>query len=723
MKIFFTFVFCFCFLLAGENKQILLLHSYNKGLKWSDGISDGVASVFASHPFYELSTEYMDSKKIDTPEYFAALLKLYRQKFATRAYDALIVCDNYAYEFILEHHQELFNDTPIIFCGVENFDPTKIPSSLKKITTGVVEYKDIDKNLALIKKIVPDIKSLYIISDNSFSSLAIKDQILSSAKEFRKSFDIIFDNDIDMDALLPKINALPKPSTVLFTSLYKDKYGAYIPYQRLREVFERSIYPVFAINKIHLGEGIVGGVMINPNEQGVNAARAAVQIIEGKSPADIAIKQPIGNYYFDYAILDKYNIEVNDLPLGSVIVNKPKDFFEQNRNLIDSLFIVFPFLVVLIIILIVNIYKRISLEIELEEQSKLDQVLLSNIQSAIFWRSKENILIGCNDALAQMLGRSKESIINQKIKDIMPELNSILNQYDKFVSEIEIQLKKTAKEPTDVLIRRKQYFNKDNEEAGVVTIISDITAIKKLQIRRKKDEQFMIQRSKLSEIGEMITSIAHQWKMPLIEISAIAQELQYKRKKRDISQGDADLFVRDIMTQISYMTTTIDDFRSFIKPSSHKSYFSINKAINELLHVIEHSIKYNYIEIEIIYENDEEYTIFGYPNEFKQSLLNIINNAKDSIIAKRKNQAFDGKITLHVERKNGAICIGIKDNGLGIPTAKLESIFEPFVSTKEGGDGFGLYMVRLIIDDKMGGKIRAVECENGAHIAICLGKI
>lgn len=65
-------------------------------------------------------------------------------------------------------------------------------------------------------------------------------------------------------------------------------------------------------------------------------------------------------------------------------------------------------------------------------------------------------------------------------------------------------------------------------------------------------------------------------------------------------------------------------------------------------------------------------------------------------------------------------CLSIKDNGIGINKDKLEKIFEPFYSTKQNGDGFGLYMVRLIIEDKMDGKIDAIYNQDGAKFLICL---
>ena len=656
---------------AQSPKEILLLHSYNKGLKWTDGISDGVSSVFKNYPQYEITTEYMDSKKIDTDEYFSALLTLYKKKFSKREYKVVIVADNYAFEFVLKHHEELFHNVPVIFCGVENFNKKNLSLAEQYLVAGVIEYKRINKNIELIKTIVPNIKTLYIISDNSFSSQAIRKQILESVEIYKKDFKIIYDNSIDLLTLQSKLDSLPKPSAILFTSLYKDRYGEYIPYQRLRELFYSSKYPIFALNKIHLGEGVLGGVMINPHEQGLQAAEKAIEIIKGKTPLQIKVSTPASHSYFDDNILKKFNLTAKDVPLGATIINQPKDFFENNRKLIDSLFLTLPLLILLIIILVLNILKRVSLEVTLVEQNKLDKVLLNNIKSAIFWKSKDDILLGCNDSLCHILSLTKEDIIGKHIREVIPELCQKVNNFSDFIDEFETTLNHTAKKPINVLIRRKNYLDKNDKEAGVVTVISDITELKKLEIQKNKDEQFLIQRSKLSEIGEMITSIAHQWKTPLVEISAIAQELQYKRKKTAISQKDTDEFVDDIMTQVGYMTNTIDDFRNFIKPSTVKSDFSVNKAIEELLHVIEHNIKYNYIEMDISYKNRQEYFIFGYQNEFKQSILNVINNAKDSIIKRKESESIDGKISLHVECCEDSVCISIKDNGLGIEEKNL----------------------------------------------------
>ncbi|RWS48533.1 histidine kinase [Arcobacter venerupis] len=719
MKLIIFFILFMSSLYSSSNNEILLLHSYNNGLKWSDNITKGIQDILDKYPEYELTIESMDSKKIDTNDYFDNLLSLYKKKFSNRKYAVVITADNYAFEFALSHHEDIFNNSPIVFCGVENFNEKIIPTNQKKYVTGVVEYKEIEKNINLISKTIKDLNTLYIISDESFSSEAIKNQILEEIHKFKNKFKIIFDNQIDIDTISEKINSLPPNSAVLFTSLYRDKNNKYIPYSQLRTLFKSSKYPVFATNKIHLNEGVIGGIVVDPFEQGFLAAQKTIEILDGKEPYLIPISKPVSKYYFDYNVLEKFNLNSSSIPLLATVLNKPKNFFEENREFIDSTFILIPLFILLIIGLIVNITKRIGLEIKLIEQNKLDSVLLNNIKGAVYWKSNDNKILGCNDSLCRLLDLSKENIIGYDIKKVIPELFEKVNDENEFVEEMETILNFKHRK-VDALIRRRKYFNKNNEEAGVVTIVSDLTQLKKLENQRKKNEQFIIQRSKLSEIGEMMTSIAHQWKAPLIEISTIAQELLYKKNKKEFTKEDNQEFVNEIMTQVQYMTKTIDDFRSFIKPSLIKSEFDVNSAMDELLRVVEHNIKYNYIKIEVSYEDNKRFNIYGYPNEFKQTILSIINNSRDSILKRRQTEEFEGLITIEIKSQDNKTILSIKDNGIGIKEENLERIFEPFFTSKKNGDGFGLYMVKLIIEDKMNGKIEAIKCHTGANILISL---
>jgi len=720
MRIVVLLVFCFASLLwASYDKEILLLQSYNKGLKWTDGISLGVESVFKDYPEYEITTEYMDSKKIDSPEYFQTVLELYRKKFTGRRYEVVIVADNFAFEFALEHGSTLFPNTPIVFCGVENFDPMQLQIHQAAYkTTGIVEYKEVDKTFELIETLVPNLQKVYIISDKAYSSRRIKEQIFQAKEKYLERFEIIYDNDILLETLPQKLAQLPVRSAVLFTSLYRDTREIYVPYAKLKSFFKETQLPIFALTSIHLDEGVVGGIMVDPFTQGSEAAKKALEILGGISPMDIPITTPQAQPMFDMNMLTKHALLTEALPKNSIIINMPLGFLERNRELVNSVFTLSPLLLFFTIALLFGLYKKTVLEEQMRAQNELDSVLLNTIQSAIFWRSHEGILLGCNRALCTLLNKPKKELIGHHITQIMPNLKDFMREEEgSFKTDIELSYVDIDGKKRDLMIRRKRF------ERGVVTIMTDVTEKRKIELEYKRHEQFVLQRSKQSEVGEMLASIAHQWKTPLIEISAIAQSLVYARKKHAITQEEAKAFSMEIMEQVSYMTQTIDDFRAFIKPSTKPVVFCVKDAIEDILKILNHTLKYNYIT-SIFTCKDEDIALqtYGYPNEFKQTLLNIINNAKDAIIKQRIAGKKAGQITITLSQTAHNAILGIEDDGGGMDPESLPHVFDPFYSTKEHGDGFGLYMAKLIIEDKMQGRILASNTDKGAKISIHLAK-
>ena len=104
-------------------------------------------------------------------------------------------------------------------------------------------------------------------------------------------------------------------------------------------------------------------------------------------------------------------------------------------------------------------------------------------------------------------------------------------------------------------------------------------------------------------------------------------------------------------------------------------------------------------------EDKEELLIYGYENEFKQVLLNLINNAKNKIVEKKSDDKFN--LTINVRKRPSYTTIEIIDDGGNIDGEIIDKIFETYFTTKKDGTGFGLYMAKVIIEDKMNGIISA----------------
>ena len=175
------------------------------------------------------------------------------------------------------------------------------------------------------------------------------------------------------------------------------------------------------------------------------------------------------------------------------------------------------------------------------------------------------------------------------------------------------------------------------------------------------------------------------------------------------------------MVQVKYMTETINNFQKFIMPSTQKVVFDINESVEQILEIIQHNIKYNYINVDINVQAKTDLMILGYKNELMQTLLNIINNAKDSIIKRKsKEKTMQGKIKINIKNVQNKVQIEIEDNGGGIPQKYIDQIFQPYFTTKKDGHGIGLYMAKLIIEDKIGGTINVSNTEIGAKFTIQL---
>ncbi len=243
---------------------------------------------------------------------------------------------------------------------------------------------------------------------------------------------------------------------------------------------------------------------------------------------------------------------------------------------------------------------------------------------------------------------------------------------------------------------------------------------------REKDKH-ILQQSRLAQMGEMISMIAHQWRQPLGSISAVAASIRLKVSldRLDTSSEEAKeqskAFLLDSMGRIEsyvqFLTHTIDDFRNFFKPDKQKERVSLSRLVNRTLDIIGKALEINTIAIKVDVQSTHE--ILTYASEVTQVILNILKNAEDVI--KERHIKYP-HIFIHIEEQEDWHVLSIEDNAGGIPPHILPYIFEPYFSTKseKNGSGLGLYMSKTIIEEHCGGMIYAENTPIGARFIIKL---
>ena len=726
MKYFLLFSILFYnFLFANEPKEVLLIHSYHKGYSWSDDISKTIEKNFAKHKNIELTTVYMDTKRIDENEYIKNLAKLYEQQFFDRKFDLIIVSDNNAFDFMFTYHETLFKDIPVLFCGINNFDKSLLEKNgMKDYMTGVAEEVDLEKNFELISKLHPNLKNLLIINDTSSTGYAIKRDLDPIIKKYEEKFNIEYTDNLEFSNLKTKVSNLDKQnSVILFVLLFKDTTGKYFTYkQSFKQVKEVSSVPIYGLWDFYLNDGIVGGLLTSAVAQGEAVSKMALEVLNGKNIKDIPILEKSPNLYiFDYNELKRFNIDISDYVNNPIIINEPSSIYKEHTKFFIITLLIISILTIIVVILKANIQRREKLELALSNRIEFDKVLINTIPNPIYYKNIDGKFLGCNTSFENLVNCSKNEIIGKTAFDFFPLKVATANTLiDKELlktfstSTSEFTFYTPSNEMKHIILNKAVYKNIDGSIGGIVCIMDDIT-------ERIQQKQFLIQQSKLAEMGDMVAAIAHQWNEPLVELSALVQDIQTSYLLNELKEINVKDFVNDSMVQIKNMSKTISDFRNFLKPSTKKKLFSISKALNEINEIIGKQIFYSNIIMNFNYENkDEELLIYGYENEFKQVLLNLINNAKNKIVENKNEDNKKYKIDINIKRCQNFNTIQIVDDGGKIDEKIINSIFEPYFTTKESGTGIGLYMAKVIIEDKMRGTISVRNDENRVIFTIKL---
>jgi ABC-type uncharacterized transport system substrate-binding protein len=329
--LFFLTLFCAMAILpfaaSAEKKEVLIIHSYHKGYKWTEDEGKGIEdAIKASGLDVTIQTEYLDTKRVTGEGYFQQVSEIYKQRFADRKFSVILVTDDDAFNFIFKYRDKIFGEpVPVVFAGCNDFDRKRL-IGVKNIT-GVNEAADVKDNIDLIVRINPGIRKIVMITDNTISGQIVKqtaETIIPSYSNMNINFE--FTDHLDMPQILAKLKELPANSAVLFTFYAKDRAGKFFEFKdSATMITAASRVPVYSMWDFNLGYGVVGGKLTNGLSQGTAAGEMAVKILKGENVESIPVLMNSPNkYIFDWDQLDRWSIKMSQLPSDSTFINRPQ---------------------------------------------------------------------------------------------------------------------------------------------------------------------------------------------------------------------------------------------------------------------------------------------------------------------------------------------------------------------------------------------------------------
>ncbi len=439
-------------------KNILILNSYSVQFPWTKGELEGILQNFKHKKDIKLYIEFMDTKLFaPTPEYINNFSNYLKTKYKNLKFDIVITTDDNALRFALTHNK-FFKDSKIFFAGVNDLCIAKIID--RNRVSGVFEKKEPLANLKFLKKVVPDLKKVYVVADNSNSANAVMKEYKKELNKV-KNLEFVFINDENLSRVINKIKNYKNSGMLLLTPFSFKLNSHHINYKKAITLISNNYPKPIVIHTDILASlantNIVGGRVTDAISQGNSVSKKVLLYLNGKKVKDIPLTYEKANkMYLNVKNLKKFNIEPEKLGYkNAVYVNKPNDYDKYKKYLMFA-FLGLIFLTLFVIMLLYKNYKLAQYKKSVEKISeKLDNDLKEKYKdiSNNYTHYLEIKLQALRDIILIMLRRinklylendnfMKEFMVfydwennNLYIKEFLKSLATILNKNVEIIGE------------------------------------------------------------------------------------------------------------------------------------------------------------------------------------------------------------------------------------------------------------------------------------------------
>ncbi len=670
---------CFLFILSMRGisgaddvpkKHVLVLNSYHKGLSWTDNIVKGVESVlFTEAKHLEISFEYMDTKRNSSERYFTKLYEIYKIKYEKERFDVIIACDNDALNFVSNYRKTLFANTPVVFCGINDFQDSMVwdPS----MVTGVVEETDMKSTLDIALKLFPGASQVVVIDDKTTTGVAMKNELLQVIPYFRDKVRFVFFDDFDIAELRQKVRNLPPDSIILLLVVNRDRTGNFFAYEEtLAFIYNESKVPIFSIWDFYLGGGIVGGMLTSGYSQGKTSAEMALRVINGTKVSDIPVVRKSPNrVMFDYSELKRFGVNNYRLPEESTIINLPDSFFSRYKTYILGIGVIIFFLSLIIFVLLVNISQRRKVEKALRESEEKYRDLYDHAPDMYHSINGEGIIIDCNETEARMLGYKKVEIIGRPVTDFWTEESKRLHEQDFPILKSEIKEREFERELVrsdgGTFVASLHVFtetDKNNKFVKTKTIARDITESKHLEndLKNSREELRSLSAHLQSVREEERRCIASEIHDELGQVlTTLKLDLSWLKTRLSKESNQLSTSVQSMSDLVDKTIESVQRISSELRPGV-LDHLGLSDAIEWLAGEVcgRKGLQYDIIiePEDIKLDQNRSIAIFRI---FQEALTNIVRHAQATMME------------VHLRKGRSFLTLEVTDNGLGIPAEKL----------------------------------------------------
>ncbi|KHF40681.1 PAS domain S-box protein [Halalkalibacter okhensis] len=333
------------------------------------------------------------------------------------------------------------------------------------------------------------------------------------------------------------------------------------------------------------------------------------------------------------------------------------------------------------------------------------QSLFDNNPDAVYSFDLDGNFLRVNPAMEQLIGYSEEELCKISYIPLMVE------EELEYTNKRFLEATRGKTETYETKVRKKDGSIIDLKVTNMPIIVGQeivgVYGIAKDISNQKRTEKLLYESEKLTAVGQLAASIAHEIRNPLTSIKGFLQLIKSNHKE---VRGDFLTIMSDEITRIEMITS---ELLVLAKPQALDfQYEDLNRIIEDVVMLLSSQALINNVEVITDIEELPEVKCIG--SQLKQVFINLIKNSIEAM-----PNGGEVVITAKLYRSN-EIQVQVMDQGSGIPKEFLSKIGTPFYTTKEKGTGLGL-MTALKIIDSHNGKLQISSLQDkGTTIEINL---
>lgn len=686
---------------AAPGRNVLVLFSNGRLLPANVEVDRGLAEGLSASPQMraELSAEFLDAPRFAGAAYADTMANYLREKYAAQAPEVIVAAGTEALDFVLSQRAQLFPGVPVIHQAVA-VERLRSLVPLPADVIGVPVDLDFLGTAEQALRWHPSARRIVVVTGSGEWDRDWQARVRQAAARLEGRVSLEFLAGLPSADLRQRLGALGSDSIVFTPGFFVDGDGRrVVPLESARFVAAASAAPVYAPYPTFIGSGVVGGSMASFVDTGRLAAQIALALLGGAAPASIELPPSMPKrMHLDWRQLQRWGISPAAVPPDAVVRYREPRFWEAYWHylLIAGALLLIQSGLIVALLLERRRRRRTAAALAQSEQRMSLAAHAARLSMWVWDLGRKQNWLRTPSRRSTDLRTDHFTDFNELLSSVHPQdresVDAALKRALSSGEEIEVEYRMAGPDGEVRWMAARGRADQGNPQR-LLGVALDITPRKRAEAQAEHDRTALRHMTRVSLLGQLSASIAHQLNQPLASILSNAEAAQAMLKREPVDVPELREICNDIVAEDNRAAEVIRHLGVLFKRGEPLfAPLDLNELVRDTLELTRTSLLTRHVAASLRLAPDLP-PVDGDRVQLQQLLLNLIVNAMDAMDATPEPERL---LTISTALHGQQIQLCVADRGPGIPGSELDKVFDPFWSTKGAGIGIGLAICRSI---------------------------